>query len=345
MRASRPMSIAAAAALLVGLAGCSGSAGSAGQGEEPSSSTGGAAFPVTIEHAFGETTVTSRPTRVATVAWANDEVPLALGVVPVGMAKADYGDDDGDGVLPWVQEKLDELGAKTPVLFDETDSIDFEAVADTKPDVILAAYSGLSKSDYETLSTIAPTIAYPGVAWGATLEQMIRMESTAIGKKAEGEALIANLHDTTDADVAKHPEIAGKSVMWAYFDPSDLSTVGFYTTNDSRPAFLEQIGMTTPVAVSSASAKTDEFYTTISAEKADSLKDVDVIVTYGDAALLEKLQADPLIGRIPAIQRGSVALLADDTPLAAGANPSPLSIDWGLEDYLALIDTAAGTVG
>ncbi len=32
-----------------------------------------------------------------------------------------------------------------PVLFDETDGIDFEAVADTNPDVILASYSGLTR--------------------------------------------------------------------------------------------------------------------------------------------------------------------------------------------------------
>ncbi len=55
------------------------------------------------------------------------------------MAAANFGDDNDDGVLPWVEEKLDELKAETPVLFDETDGIDFEAVADTKPDVILAA--------------------------------------------------------------------------------------------------------------------------------------------------------------------------------------------------------------
>ena len=48
--------------------------------------------------------------RIATVAWANHEVPLALGVVPVGMSEATWGDDDGDGVLPWVEEKLEELG-------------------------------------------------------------------------------------------------------------------------------------------------------------------------------------------------------------------------------------------
>src|SRR5690606_332472 len=90
-------------------------------------------FPVTIEYALGTTVIESQPERIATVAWINHEVPLALGIVPVGMAAATWGDDDGDGVLPWVEDTLTELGAETPVLFDETDGINFEAVADTQP--------------------------------------------------------------------------------------------------------------------------------------------------------------------------------------------------------------------
>src|SRR5215217_5551488 len=98
-----------------------------------------AAYPITVRHAFGTTVIEKKPERVATVAWANHEVPLALGIVPVGMARANFGDDDADGILPWVAAKLDELKAETPVLFDEGDGIDFEAVAATRPDVILAA--------------------------------------------------------------------------------------------------------------------------------------------------------------------------------------------------------------
>src|SRR5690606_9687518 len=95
-----------------------------------------------IKHAFGTTTIEKKPERIVTVAWANHEVPLALGVVPVGFARANFGDDDNDGLLPWVAARLKELGADTPVLFDEGDGIDFEAVAETRPDVILASYSG-----------------------------------------------------------------------------------------------------------------------------------------------------------------------------------------------------------
>jgi iron complex transport system substrate-binding protein len=343
LRPSRLLSIAAAAALLVGLAGCS--TPSSGDRSPVDGATTGAGFPVTIRHALGSTTIDAKPKRVATVAWANQEVPLALGVVPVGMAKATYGDEDGDGLLPWVEERLDDLGAKTPVLFDETDSIDFEAVAGTRPDVILAAYSGLSKRDYETLSRIAPTIAYPDLPWGTSLEDMIRLDSTALGLREQGEALVASLDDEVEGAVAERPELEGRSVMFAYFDPNDLSEVGFYTTHDTRPGFLSGIGMTTPKAVAAATARTKEFFTTVSAEDADSFRDVDVIVTYGDAALLERLQADPLIGRIPAVARGSVALLADDTALAAGANPSPLSIGWGMDRYLDRIAAAAAKAG
>ena len=57
-------------------------------------------YPVVIKHAFGTTTIAKKPQRVATVAWANHEVPLALGIVPVGFAAANFGDDDGDGLLP-----------------------------------------------------------------------------------------------------------------------------------------------------------------------------------------------------------------------------------------------------
>ena len=134
MRAPRLLVLAAAATMI--LAGCGG-----GDDDTPAAEGGGSseAFPVTVEHAYGETTIERKPERVAAVAWANHEVPLALGVVPVGMSKATWGDDDGDGVLPWVEEKLTELGAPTPATYDETDGIDFEAVADTQPDVSLAA--------------------------------------------------------------------------------------------------------------------------------------------------------------------------------------------------------------
>lgn len=334
MRASRLLALTATALLAIPLAGCStgDGGGTAGDAAAAASDTG---YPIVIEHALGQTTVTEKPERVATVAWANHEVPLALGIVPVGMSKATWGDDDGDGVLPWVEDKLEELGAEGPVLFDETDGIDFEAVAATDPDVILAAYSGLTQEEYDTLSKIAPVVAYPEVAWGTSVQQMIELNAQALGNQAEGDQLIADL----DADVQRaldtHPEMRDTKFLFSYIDAADLSKIGFYTSHDTRPGFLAELGLPLPEVVTEESAKTDAFYAEISAEHADRLADVDVFVTYGDPKgdLVKRLQADPLLSQIPAVKAGHVAVLPDATPLAASANPSPLSIGWGIDRY------------
>lgn len=300
---------------------------------------------IVIKHAFGETEINGKPERIATVAWGNHEVPLALGVVPVGMSKATWGDDNGDGILPWVDEKLKELGGEAPVLFDETDGLPFEQIANTRPDVILATYSGITEEDYEQLSKIAPTIAYPDVAWSATYEQMIEMNSKAMGREEEGQAYLEEINAQIDDAFAQFPELEGKKILFTAFGQDDTSEVGFYTTHDTRVSFPLAHGLVAPNAVEEASANTDEFWTTVSAENPEMFDDVDIIVSYGtnddaqNQELLKKLQANPLIGKIPAVKDGNVAFLGED-PLAASANPSPLSIPSTLDEYLATLAAA-----
>ncbi|MBC9937474.1 MULTISPECIES: iron-siderophore ABC transporter substrate-binding protein [unclassified Leucobacter] len=340
MRVSRLLTLAGVALLAIPLAACS--SGGGGSVGDAASATASGEFPVTIEHAFGATIVPERPERVATVAWANHEVPLALGVVPVGMSKATWGDDDGDGVLPWVEDQLDELGAQTPVLFDETDGIDFEAVAATDPDVILAAYSGLTEEEYATLSKIAPVVAYPEVAWGTTVQQMIELNAAALGLADEGDELIGSLDGAVQTALAALPKMQDTKFLFSYIDPANLSQIGFYTSHDTRPGFLADLGLPLPDAVVAESQQTDAFYAEISAEQADRLADVDVLVTYGDPEgnLVEQLQADPLMSQIPAVAAGRVVVLAESTPLAASANPSPLSIQWGIDRYFDALAAA-----
>ena len=296
---------------------------------------------ITIDHAFGTTTIPEAPERVATVNWANHEVPLALGVVPVGMAAANFGDDDGDGLLPWVTERLEELGAETPVLFDENDGIDFEAVPDTDPDVILAAYSGLTQEDYDTLSEIAPVVAYPEAAWATSWRDVIAFNSAGMGMAEEGHELIASIEQEIADAVAAHPELEGTSAMFlTHVDPTDLSEVSFYTANDTRAAFFEDLGLTTPTSVAEASSASDQFSATVSAERVDTFADVDIIVTYGDEELVRTLESDPLLSQMPAVANGAIVNLADG-PLGTAANPTPLAISWVLEDYVAMLAEAA----
>lgn len=321
-------------------------AGSSEAGESTAASAGSdAGFPITIEHALGTTVIESKPERVATVQWANHEVPLALGIVPVGMAKANFGDDDTDGLLPWVTEKLDELGGETPVLFDETDGIDFEGVADTNPDVILAAYSGLTQEDYDTLSDIAPVVAYPEGPWATSWRDVILFNGKGLGLEAESEQLITDIETEISDSVAERPQLAGKSTMFlTHVDATDLSQVSFYTTHDTRTAFFTDLGLPTPESIATASAATDQFSQTISAEQVDTFADVDIIVTYGDDELVKTLQGDPLLSQIPAVKSGAIVSLPGTSPIGTAANPTPLAISWVLDDYLDLLAAAADKV-
>ena len=333
-RTSRLFALSTAALLAGGLAACS----SPAAGDEQSA---GDFEPITIEHALGTTRIESEPQRVATVQWANHEVPLALGVVPVGMAAANFGDDDGDGLLPWVSERLEELDAEVPVLFDETDGIDFEAVADTNPDVILAGYSGLTQEDYDTLSEIAPVVAYPEAPWATQWREMIEINAAGMGMADEGEDLVASLEEDIADAVGEYPQLQGTSTMFlTHVDTTDLSEVSFYTPFDTRSAFFEDLGLSTPASVTEASKDPEQFSGTVSAEQVDQFDDVDIIVTYGDQALVDALNADPLLSQIPAVVNGSIVLLPD-TPLGTAANPTPLAISWVLDDYVTMLAEAA----
>ncbi len=341
MRASRITGLVAASALALTLAACTGSTEPVATNEAttPATSAPADGFPVTIQHAFGETVIEAKPERVATVAWANHEVPLALGVVPVVFEKATWGDADGDGLLPWVKDKVDELGFE-PNLYDPTDGIDFQAVADATPDVILAAYSGLSQEEYDRLTKIAPVVAYPDVAWGTNYADMILLNSKALGLEDEGQQFLASLDKTVTDSLATHPEIVGKKPLFVFFSPDDLSSLTYYTGHDTRPKFLNDFGLPYAQLAADATANTSDFYGTISTEEVEKLADVDVIITYGDSSLLPALQADPLLSKIPAIAAGRVLFATGEGNLDTGVNPSPLSIESTIDTYFDALSKA-----
>lgn len=148
-------------------------------------------FPIIIKHAFGETVIDKKPERIATIAWANHDVALALGVVPVGFSAANYGVQDDSGLLPWTAEKLKELGEENPTIYQDTDGLDFEAIANSNPDVILAAYSGITQEEYDTLSQIAPVVPYKKSPWVTPWREQVLLNAKGMGMEEEGKILVA----------------------------------------------------------------------------------------------------------------------------------------------------------
>lgn len=335
MHARRTIAVlAAAAAAALALAGCSPSAPE----ETGSDAAAGEGFPITIEHAFGETEIPAAPERVATWGWGSTEAALALGVVPVAMAQQTYGANE-DGVLPWVADKLDELGEDTPVILtDDGEAPPYEELVEAAPDVILAPYSGITEEQYELLSEIAPTVAYPDEPWTTPWRETVTIVGTALGLADEAQGVLDDLDAELAAQAEAHPELAGKTVA-AVWDVA--GTFYVYTPEDSRVEFLSGLGLEDAPAVAELANGDSPFYYTLSYEQLDQLES-DLVISYHDTQEeADAFLASAPIQAIPAVSRGQVAQVVGTELIAAVSPPTALSLTYGLDELVASLSAAA----
>lgn len=151
-----------------------------------------------------------------------------MGVIPVGFSAANFGVQDESGLLPWTKEKLSELGEDNPNVFQDTDGLDFEAIADCNPDVILAVYSGITEEDYEILSQIAPVVPYQTTPSMAQWRQLVTYTALGMGMPNEGEVLIEETESLISEKLAQYPQLEGKTVVWVNFNATDTSKLYIY---------------------------------------------------------------------------------------------------------------------
>ncbi len=303
-----------------------------------------ATFPITIEHAFGETVIESQPERVVSLAWGNQDTALALGIVPVGVSAANYGLTTDNKLHPWTDDAFASLGVTNPNVFDDETGWDYEAIAACEPDLIIAAYSGFTEEEYQLLSEIAPVVPYLETAWKTDWREQTITNATALGMKEEGEELVESTDALIAEKLADYPELEGKTAAFFWISQDDMSTFYAYLPSDPRAAYLNDLGLTTSESILSYATDSNEFSVTISRENADQLNDVDIMIVYGDDELLEAMQADSLMSQIPAVKNGAVVLIDSTTALAAATTPSILSIPYAIDDYLTLLSEAASKI-
>lgn len=312
--------------------------------EQATVSDSEAQFPITVKHAFGETVIESKPERVVTLAWGNQDTMLALGIVPVGVSAANFGAVTEDGLHPWTKDAFTSLGVDAPNVFNDATDWDYEAIALCEPDIIVASYSGFTEDIYNRLSEIAPVIPFIEVAWKTTWREQMITNATAVGMKEQGEKLVAQTDLLIEDAKANYPALEGKRGGFFWISQDDLSNFYAYLPSDPRAAYLNDLGLATPNSILSLAEGSQDFSVTISRENADMLSDVDIMVVYGDESLLEAMQADPLLSRIPAVKNGAVILLDSTSTLAAATTPSVLSIPYALEEYLEALNEAANKI-
>lgn len=284
-----------------------------------------AAFPVSIEHKYGTTTIEAEPTRVVALGPTDQDPLLALGVVPVAVV-----DWRGAAVHPWNEELF--TGASPVGIEDPATSVDFEAIAATEPDLIVSLWSGITEDDYVTLSEIAPTIAQSGdhPDFGAPWDVNTRVVGLATGRSTEAEALIADVEAAIDATRAAHPELEGQSITVA----SDFADGNVYITppDDARYDLLEGLGMeTAPAALDGVD--------TLSFEQVDQLNALDVVfwITIPGATI----DTDPVYTAQSIHTEGRDIFPTDESELSLALTfGTVLSIPYTLDHLTPLLATA-----
>ncbi|MET3807623.1 iron complex transport system substrate-binding protein [Nakamurella sp. UYEF19] len=299
----------------------------------PSSGSVATGFPITTAHKFGSTVTKTQPARVLSLGYTDHEVLLALGIVPIGVIQ--WIPEWKKGVSTWTEKLLE---GTTPTLFQY--ELDFEKAASLKPDLIFNIGFDPDQKTYDTLTAIAPTVAPPkdtkpyGVAW----EEMTTMVSIAVGRKADGEKLIADTKALLAKTAADNPSFKGKTVAIGNVYQGEI---GYYTKTDIRNQLLRELGFVDNKFISGLTD--DNFYGTLSPEKVDSL-DADLLIFFGekDTTQASLLKAYPSLATVPAIKEGRLLLMTDTEETMAFSAASVLSIPIALE---ALVPRARKVLG
>lgn len=318
----------AAAAGLLAACGDDGEGEPAGSGSS-SAPAGGGSFPAVVTHQFGTSTVEAAPAAVVSLGWADADALLALGVVPVGIL--DWFQAWPQGVGPWAQAKLN--GATPQVL--KGPEINFEAVAALRPDLVTFVKSDNVKATWEQLEKLAPTLSGPAGTqpYGTTLSDQTVMIAQALGRKAEGEALVAANDKALAGAKAANPEFAGKTLCVA---AAFSGQYGAYTRGDGRVQFMEALGFTNSPQIEDL--KPANFYAEVSKERV-GLLDADLTVMFGIGAGAE-LGKDTVLNSIPAAKAGRL-LIIDDADLVNGfSTNSVLSTPYVIEKFVPMVKAA-----
>ncbi|MFF0383223.1 iron-siderophore ABC transporter substrate-binding protein [Streptomyces sp. NPDC004286] len=294
------------------------------------------AFPVTIAHKYGSTTIKSEPKRIVTVGLTDQDAVLALGKVPVGTTEWLGGYKGAIG--PWAKDKLGSSPAPT-VLKDTGTGPQVEKIAALRPDLILAVYAGLTKAQYTNLSKFAPVVAQPkefndfGVPW----QRQTEVIGKALGKETEAKKLVAGVQGKFAAARAANPGFAKSAAVVA--TPYEGTFV--FGSQDPRSRLLSDLGFALPKDLDKVIG--DKFGANISKERLDLLdQGVALWIVPDLTTAVTKLHRDPVYGDLDVVKQGREVFVKETSDYGNAVSLSTvLSIPYVLDRLVPQLAAAS----
>ena len=174
----------------------------------------------------------------------------------------------------------------------------------------------------------------PGPARGRTS----RASPARRGKSAEAEALVASV----DAEFARRggaSRVQGKSFTFGSLWVGDTG-MNVYAVTDPRIPMVEQLGLTVSPGVVELSKQPGYFFN-VSLENLASV-DADVLILLDEGGPeADALYDNPLLQRFAPVAGGHMLRLTGKSYVMATSAPSPLSIPWMLDRFVAGLADAA----
>ncbi|MED1745142.1 iron-siderophore ABC transporter substrate-binding protein [Brevibacillus borstelensis] len=320
--------IAAALSLMLLVTGCSGGQNNTGsqpaqsQGQDQAAATDTKSDIRKVKHAMGEAEIKGTPERVVVLTSEGTEALLGLGVKPVGAVQSPRGN-------PWHDHIKDKMQDVT-VLGDEAQP-NIELIASLKPGLILGNKVRHEKV-YSQLSGIAPTVFSEDLAGKWKPNFMLYAE--ALGKKADGEKLLADFDKKVEEAKAKLGDKTKAKVSLIRFQPGKIR---LYMKDTFAGVMLSQLGFARP-----ASQDKDEFMQVIAKEQlADADGDVLFywVSDHGEkkegSKYREEVMNDPLWKNLNVVKNNKVFEVNDVVWNIGG---SILSAELLLDDILKRFD-------
>ncbi|GAB2460042.1 ABC transporter substrate-binding protein [Nocardioides hungaricus] len=323
---------AAVLALPLLLTAC-GSEGEPGSAPDSTASAAADAFPVTVEHRLGKTVVEQAPERVVVVGLTEQDILLELGVTPIAVTEW-YGEQPY-ATWPWAQ---DLLGDAQPEVLSTANGIEFEKIAALEPDLIVGTNSGMTQKDYDLLSAIAPTVTNVegSTPYFSPWPDQVLQVARALGREADGQALIDRVQGRY-AEVRKaHPEWKGRTATFSQGGPYDGM---LYVYPDGlATSFLTDLGFTMTEGLDDFAPDIGS-QAQISAENTNLLEADVIVFATEDQKMFDSLQKFGTIGTLPAVAENR-AVYTDATLAGALYFLTPLSLQYALDRLTPMLEQA-----
>lgn len=254
------------------------------------------AFPVTVTHRFGETTIPAEPKRIVALGQTDCDPLIALGLTPIAIGS--FVEKWYDPVHPWNEKGF---GGTRPQELNFLE-VEFEKVAALQPDLITMVSGGISKKAYETLSKIAPVVGTPvgytdsAVPYGPHTELI----GQAVGRTEQAKQVVADVDAAYAAVRDAHPEWASLTAIHAEAFTGAFDVLG---KNAPRTTFLTAVGFTLSDRLDEITG--DKYSAEISAEQLDLVGDLDLVVWCTDEGAIPDVQGNAVVKRLDSTRNGT----------------------------------------